>query len=314
MNKKYMFIFLFLLLGAVFISAQSYEESYTNAATADTTGLQVDALKYEPYPVNPGEYFTLWISVKKTGSGNNAAVFELDPEFPFSLDSNEEATKTFSGLLGESALLEYKIRVNDDAVEGENEIKLRYRLEDSNSWVTKTFKIQVESAQTSFDGVIQDMESGSLSLALANVGKNVANSVIVRIPEQEGFVSTGVSGQMVGNLDNGDYTIVSFEVSQKDKKDDTITFQIDYTDTIGVRRTVYLDQKVSGSSTAVASNFTEGQFGPGSGGFNRSGQFQKQSSNSWKYALAIIFVGSLSYLVFRRRYIKKRELLKNSKK
>lgn len=310
MKQKNIFIFIFLMLSISIISAASFEETYSVSSNIDATSIQVESLKYDPYPVNPDEYFTLWVTAIKTGSGSTQATFELIPEFPFSLDSNEQAQRTFSKLTGEGVLLEYKIRVDEDAVEGTNEIKLKYKLEGSTSWVTKTFNIQVEASQTEFDGVIQDYESGSLSLALANVGKNVANSVIVRIPEQEGYKASGVSGQMVGNLENGDYTIVSFEVEQIKRNFDIITFQIDYTDTIGKRRSLYLDQQVVGSSTINPMNATSRNFPAGA---TRPGTVQTTSSNSWKYALTIIAIGLIAYGFYKRNESKKKNSPKSKK-
>jgi hypothetical protein len=297
---------LFLSLG--FVTAESYNVTYDNYNDIDGASLQIEALKYDPYPVNPGEYFTLWISVYKTGTGTKGATFELEPTYPFSLDSNEDAVREYGSISSQSVLLEYKIRVSDDAVEGENQIYFNYKLTGSNSWIQKKFDIYVSDAQTSFDGVIQDMEEGTLSLALANVGKNVANSVIVRIPQQDGFKSTGVSGQMVGNLENGDYTIVSFEVSQIDRNADSITFQIDYTDAIGERRTIYLEQSVSSGQTInntslglEARTIQNGTFGP-------SG-IQKQKSYTWLYAIGIIVLIIGGYFLWIKYSKRKKEFM-----
>ena len=298
MRKRIFLVIISIFLFSVFVSAVSYNETYQTYSDLDASSLQVESLKYDPYPVNPGEYFTLWVIVKKTGSDTKGATFVLNPEYPFSLDSNEDAERTFASMMGESALLQYKVRVDDDAVEGTNILELKYKLDGSSGWITKKFSISVSDAQTSFDGVIQDMEDDTVSLALANVGKNVANSVIVRIPEQDGYQATGVTGQMVGNLENGDYTIVSFEVAKKNRDASSIIFQIDYTDEIGIRRTVYLEQSVStgetvasleGQSGFVPGDFQNRSFGPG---------MKQKSSDAWKYAVGIIILITISYFLF----------------
>ena len=91
--------------------------------------------------------------------------------------------------------------------------------------------IDVADAQTNFDLVVQDSTSSEVSLAIANVGKNTANSMIVRIPEQNGFRVTGTNGQMVGNLDSGDYTIASFSLAAIGRNSENLTVQIDYRNT-----------------------------------------------------------------------------------
>lgn len=238
MNKKFVYLIgLLLLIAPVF--AATYEEEFITYKDVSSSSIQVEMLKYEPYATNPGEYFTLWFLVYKGGSGKEDVSFELVESYPFSLDSNEDAFRAFSGVPGESILLEYKVRVDEDAVEGDNQITLKYKL-GTGVWSQKDFDISVGEAQTEFDGVIQEIEGGSISLALANTGKNVANSVIVKIPSQDGFEAIGTSGQMVGNLDNGDYTIVGFNVKTIDQSG-MIKFQIDYTDNIDERRSVILE-------------------------------------------------------------------------
>ncbi|MDA3836644.1 MAG: hypothetical protein PF542_03400 [Nanoarchaeota archaeon] len=296
----YIFTFVFLLLSMSFAVAATYEETFSDYSNIDSTSLQIESLKYEPYPVSPGEYFTLWILVKKTGNEVKDATFELNPQYPFSLDSNEEASRTFQGMLGESALLEYKVRVDKDAVEGSNPIELRYRLSSSSGWTSKEFDITIDEAQTMFDGVIQEVEGNSISLALANTGKNVANSVIVKVPQQDNFVATGASGQMVGNLDNGDYTIVSFDVKQIGRASDSVvTFQIDYTDNINERRTIYLELPLDLSSKAAmsAEGLPEGFARDGSG----KGMTQQTSNNNLTWILVTAVV--LLLLGFRKKII-----------
>jgi hypothetical protein len=53
--------------------------------------MQLTSLKYEPYPVNPGEYFDLWVSAQYVGNTGSAGItFTLNPSYPFSLDPNEK--------------------------------------------------------------------------------------------------------------------------------------------------------------------------------------------------------------------------------
>lgn len=240
--KKIISLLILILLSISLVSAESMvvdigSKLYGGSASSD---IQIRQLKYEPYPVNPGEYFSLWIKVENIGGLTKNAVFELNPKYPFSLDTNEDAVRDFGQLSSVPVILEYKIRVDKDAVEGVNPIELKYST-DSNSenWIYHTFEIQVEDAQTDFDIVIQESSDDTMSIAIANIGKNVANSVIVKVPEQDNFKTIGSSGQMVGNLENGDYTLVSFQIQKKAlAKDNILEFQIDYTDNIGERRSI----------------------------------------------------------------------------
>jgi hypothetical protein len=205
--------------------------------------IQIDQLKYEPYPVNPGEYFTLWIKAENVGKEyTKDAIFELVPKYPFSLDSNEDPVRKYGQLGDEPVVLKYKVRVDKNAVEGANELEIKYSTEgDTSTWISKKFDIMVDNVQTDFDMVIQEVSGSEVSIAIANTGKKVAYSVIVKIPEQDYFEPVGTSGQMVGNLEDGDYTLVGFEIAQKDRKtngEKPLKVEIDYTDEIGERRAV----------------------------------------------------------------------------
>ncbi len=295
--KFLLFLFIFLIIESV--SAVEISLNYSTSSI-----VQLKSLKYEPYPVNPGEYFDFYVNVQYTQStGTGGSVFELIPTYPFSLDPNETAVREYGFANSPSIVLHYKIRVDKDAFEGVNQLKLNYKI--GTNWYSKFFDIEVANAQTDFDAVIQDSTSSEVSIAIANIGKNTANSVIVKIPEQDNFMITGTDGQMIGNLESGDYSIVSFEISKKmsqilqdtdENKDnektfremqtsqsENLTFNIYYTDNIGVRRIVSMQLPVSLSNSNISAT---GMMGPG-----RRGSF----SIPW-YIILIIFAVLLTTL------------------
>jgi hypothetical protein len=297
-KRKIIFCFASLiLLSIIFSSFVSALETDLNYSTSSV--VQIKSLKYEPYPVNPGEYFDFWVSVQYTKNLGSAISFELKPEFPFSLDSNESAVISYSGATySPSIVLHYKIRVDKNAVEGTNQLKLDYTIYTINGVTyTQSFDIEVENSMTNFDAVIQDVSGSDVSIAIANVGKYAANSVVVRIPEQDSFTASTIDGQMVGNLESGDYTIVSFTLSQKmsamttppsrnssgnfqpgaSETNSTLNFDVYYTDNIGVRRVVNMQLPL----TLTSSNSSA--FGTG----NFPGRKTKSSWSAW-YTVLII--------------------------
>lgn len=306
-------IILVLLIMAVAVSSASaviFEINFTDNSQYQRStfpNIQVDQLRYEPYPVNPGEYFTLWVKAENIGSTEAGdAIFELAPKFPFSLDSNENPVRELGKLAaGQVVVFQYKVRVDEDAVAGINELELKYKTNpDDSYWYYQPFDISVENAQTDFDLVIQDTSNSEVAIAIANIGENPAYSVIVRVPEQDAFQAAGTSGQMVGNLDNGDYTLVSFDIAKKQAKG-PLKIQIDYTDTIGERRSVVkeldfqtgqVQTSVQAQSTAF-SNRTNGQ------NFSRTTQL-KIYQQWWFWAIIIL----LAYGTFRLyKFYKKRK-------
>jgi hypothetical protein len=253
--KSYSVLLIGVLFSLIFFNLVSAQE--VNYSTDFSYGgIQVTSLKYEPYPANPGEYVDVWIKAK-IGSSVDYAKFEIVDSFPFSIDSSEDPVREYEDFSGD-VVMHYKVRIDEDAVEGTNQLKLRIiSSEYSDLGSVSTIDIEVADAQTDFDLVIQDSTSSEISLAIANIGKNTANSMIVRIPEQDNYKVTGTNGQMIGNLESGDYTITSFSLVSVGRNPGNLIVQIDYTDSIGERRSVLKEvQFGSQSSGTIIGNFS----------------------------------------------------------
>ena len=225
-----------------------------SAATISECRLNITMINQDPYPAIPGDYVKVVFQVSGVQNPSCGGVkFELIPSYPFSIDGGE-STKTLEGSTWVADyntywMIPYKLRVDKGALDGESEIEVRYSVGNSNLYIQKEFSITIEDSRTNFDAVIQESTTSEVSIAIANIGKYIANSVVVRIPEQENFRATGIDGQMVGNLDAGDYTIVSFSVSPKRimtgnrtmQSSSNLKFDIYYTDGIGERRIVNME-------------------------------------------------------------------------
>jgi hypothetical protein len=77
--------------------------------------------------------------------------------------------------------------------------------------VTSTVGLQI-SGKTTFDVVLQSSTSSSTTFAIVNTGANTASSVVVSIPRQLNYYTSGTSSSSIGNLDAGDYTLASFQL------------------------------------------------------------------------------------------------------
>ncbi len=78
--------------------------------------------------------------------------------------------------------------------------------------VTSTVGLEV-SGTTTFDLVPQSSTSGSTTFSVVNTGANVASAVVVSIPQQPTYTVSGSSSSSLGNLDAGDYTLATFQIS-----------------------------------------------------------------------------------------------------
>lgn len=281
MKNKILTIF---ILSLMILSSMNLVSSLeVNYSVSSYDDVAISLIKYEPYPANPGEYFDLWVKIY-VGSSKYAEV-EFVENYPFSLDDDTDLIQEFDS--SGDYLLHYVVRVDKDAVEGMNELELKIsssRYDDLS--VSAYLDISVSDAQTDFDLVVQDSSDSEISLAIANIGKNTANSMIVRIPEQEDYTTTGTNGQMVGNLDAGDYTIVSFSLNSVKRDAGDLTIQIDYTDSIGERRSITKEISLSGNSNISMNNssisgMVAGEFPEG---------FQRRNSMNWNYIIIPLVV------------------------
>ena len=282
-------LFLLILVGILSIKSVGITEALTDVAS-DVVSLKITFVNQDPYPAEPGAYVNLLFKVENWGTKKaENVVFELLPEYPFSLDTGVSAIKelgTIGGLqTGENAyLIKYKVKVDKDAIDGENEIKLKYTYGNGAFSSIKTFNVTISNPRTDFDVVVQDSTATSTTLAIANIGANDAYSVIVRIPEQENFRTTGTSANIIGNLNAGDYTLVSFQITSNTGianipstggnitqirsfnrtatnismvRGGNLAVEISYTDTLGIRRTIQKEVRLDTSGTTGISTRTQ---------------------------------------------------------
>ncbi len=115
---------------------------------------------------------------------------------------------------GQSVTVAYSVMADVNANPGLYTLDVNLNFEDYDS---KEKSIQTTAGlfvggQTDFDVSFSESSAGEISLSVANVGNNIAYSVKVSVPDQEGYKVSGSSSTIVGNLEKGDYTIASFNV------------------------------------------------------------------------------------------------------
>jgi len=190
----------------------------------ELASFSINQLKYDPYPAEPGEYMTLWLEVYNMGTDKaENVIFELKPEYPFSLDASENAIREFSEIPGLYTLvLQYKIRVDKDAVEGLNKIKIRYKIGD-NAWIEKENEISVEKPpekaelKAFFVGTEPKAYPGGetkLSVDLANLASGSAYYIYVGAESDVAEIE--VNEIFIGTMDADDFDTIDFDLKIKD--------------------------------------------------------------------------------------------------
>lgn len=111
----------------------------------------VSLINQEPDPVEPGKQAEAAFKLENNGTTAHNLVFEILPEYPFSLLPGESPSK-FIGVLSssqdgkQSVIVKYKLKATQDAVDGNHELKVRYKSDNLEPWVTiEGIKIKVQT-------------------------------------------------------------------------------------------------------------------------------------------------------------------------
>lgn len=193
--------------------------------------------------------------------------------------------------------------------------------------IESTIGIQI-SGTTTFDVVLQTSTSISTTFAIVNTGANTASSVVVSIPQQPNYSTSGSSSSSLGNLEAGDYTLASFQLTSINSNTTSqfpsfnrtgmgtnlpdrnfsggrnmffnqsiseiggnqLLVQITYTDVFGVRQVVQKQVDFTSGSATGFSSRTTGQ------DFSRSFTSQSGSSSS-SNGLVYITIGVVGIII-----------------
>jgi hypothetical protein len=169
-------ILMILLISLNFVIAQNYENGGV---------LKINFINQDPDPVEPGEYVDVRWKLENLGDQSLENVeIEFVATYPFSVDENPiKSFDTIDPKIKDEAgiIIKYKVRVDENAIEGTNTIKIRYRSDDS-SWTTQEYNIEVQTVDAnlgimSIETVPSEIYPGD-SFDLKIKVKNLADSTI----------------------------------------------------------------------------------------------------------------------------------------
>ena len=233
-----------LVLTGLIISpavAQDLSSDLGPSGISDGSNVDITLINQDPATAQPGEYVDMKFKISNQGqSPAEDTSVELVESFPFSLDPDVSANRELGDMRGaaigdDSYIVEYRVRVDENAVESENEISLKYTTGDDDFSVTRDFDISVDDVGTDFELSAGKVSASSIPVNLDNIGDKSAESVHVVLPDQSGINKEGVETQVVGSMDSGENKEVDFAVSNI-SVGSSYRFEIHYTDGNGVRR------------------------------------------------------------------------------
>ncbi|MBI4439724.1 hypothetical protein HY638_02020 [Candidatus Woesearchaeota archaeon] len=177
-----------LLVLVLFLAASAYA-----TITVPETSYKINAtlVNQQPDPAQPGEIVEIRFKFENSGSERAESItVELLPKYPFSLLPGDSAQKSIGSLQGRQvgengAIVKYRLKVDENAVEGENDLTVRYRI-GTGGWITpKDFEISIRT----FNAVlyVSDVDSQPGSIAPGGTGvvtityRNLADSLLQNI-------------------------------------------------------------------------------------------------------------------------------------
>lgn len=262
---------------------------YFATATAETTFCNptVQLLSQDPYPAVPGDYVKLVFQIEGiSDSVCGDITFELLNKYPINFDPGQDGkvslkSGTFVKDYSTHKLVAYKVRVDQDAVDGDNPIEILLSKGTSEGIESKQFNLNVEDTRADFEVYVKDlsMSTNMLTLEILNIAEVDVKSITVEVLDYLGLVVKGAKTKIIGDLDSNEYTSTEFEVKPAET---IVPVRIYYTDNAGFRRSI--DKNV----TLVPSYFQDRKA-------------DEKSSPLLTYIIVLVIIGGIGYWYYKKK-------------
>ncbi len=219
--------------------------SFLISLASATCDLEASLLNQDPYPAVPGDYVELVFQIDGVENTDCGLItFELLEKYPIEFDPGTDSKQVIQGGTytrdrSSFFMAPYKVRVDADALDGDNTIEVDFSDSSSpqDSHQTKQFNLNVEDVKVEFEIFVKNYDSSTneITFQILNIEENDIYALTLEIPKQEGLEVKGANRNIVGDLDSNDYTTTTFEAIPEDGE---ITLNLIYTDEINERRTV----------------------------------------------------------------------------
>ena len=186
----------------------------------------------------------------------------------------------------------YKVRIDENALNGENPIEVQYKTKNSAEFISNQFNLQIEDSRADFEINIKDYNptTKEITFEILNIAESDVQALTLEIPKQENIEIKGAKTNIIGDLDSNDYTTASFEAIPRSGE---ILLEITYTDTTNTRRTL---EKVVTFEPEYFQDRTNG----------------KQKTSIWLYLFWILLIFFVARYFYVRR--KRKRKLKEKRK
>lgn len=211
------FLVLSLVLSSIIVAAE----------VAPTSKIKVTLLNQDPDPVKQGDVVEARFKIENEGTetDNNVEV-KIIPSYPFSLYTGVTTYnigKLRAGQTGaDSAIIDYKLLVDEDAVEGDNELEIEVRV-DGGAWQAydeNEFFIDVEDYDfpdvrlyIKESDIQSSGQKGSIVLEIANTDVEDIKFLELTLMDNEKYEILSTSNYVyIGDVDSDDTETEEFEI------------------------------------------------------------------------------------------------------
>ena len=199
--------------------------SFVMAASVSNPNFQVTLNEQSPDPVEPGEVVTLDLKVDNDGTETTSDVIvTIDSEYPFSLYESEDQLNIGHLGSGDSvSSIEFRLLVDDSAAQGDAEVDIYVKEEDSEVSEKYTFTIDIETrdAVLNIKNVELDPETVApgeqfdLLITLTNEADSLLQSIYATLNTSDGqpvaaYLSS--SEKIISSLSSGDSISLQYKL------------------------------------------------------------------------------------------------------
>jgi hypothetical protein len=182
-------LFVMVLLSTNVLAKQSTQKP------SPAYDIAVTLVNQEPDPGEPGRFVDVRFKFDNNGSEEARSVeAEILEEYPFSLYPGKDAIRSLGTIQSlqrgdVGVIVKYRMRIDKNAVEGENELKIRYRI-DNGAWIEPEeffIDVQTHDAILAVDEISVDRDvlepgtSGNVRIMVSNKADSVLKDIKARI-------------------------------------------------------------------------------------------------------------------------------------
>ncbi len=202
--------------------------------------LQIGLINQDPDPVTAGDVVKIRFKVENLWeTTKEPVILEIMPEYPFTLYSGKNVRNI--GILHgrqtgiEAPIVDYRLKVDEEAVDGDNEIGIKVKVGDT-TWVYDDFFIEVENEEIRLRNYIRSSNlivpesKGKVSIEFANAGGYDFEFFEVWLLPSDDYKLLSTSNYVyIGDIDSDDTESEEFEIYvPKDVREVNIPIKVSY--------------------------------------------------------------------------------------